>query len=85
MVEARTKLSKEDICVPLCQLRVETGRAGSLSGSQHSYNSEVIHMQKQVCPSEEVHYGSARVQQWMVAQVTQGHSTGCIVSIKGNI
>ena len=33
---------------------------GSLSDSQHSYNSDIVFMQEQVCSLEEVHYGSAR-------------------------
>ena len=58
MVAART--SKGDICVPLCQLLVESWRGRSLSDSQHSYNSDVIFVREQVCSSEKVHCGSAR-------------------------
>ena len=32
----------------------------SLSDSQHSYNSDIVFMQEQVCSSLEVHCGSAR-------------------------
>ena len=52
--------SKEDICVTLCQSLVEVGRAGLSQTPQCNYKSNVIFMQKQVCSSEEVHYGSAR-------------------------
>ena len=42
----------------------------SLSDSKHNYTSDVIYMRKQVCSSEEAHYSSARVQQWMVVSDT---------------
>ena len=41
-----------------CWLERWWGR--SLSGSQQSYNSDVVFMRKQVCSLEEVHCGSAR-------------------------
>ena len=56
-----------------------------LSDSQQSYNSDIVFMWKQVCPPEEVHCESARVQQGTVAQVTQGQHSGCIIPLKGNI
>ena len=59
MVAARTN-SKEDICVSLHQLLVESWRGRSLSDSQHSYNSDVVSVREQVCSSEEVHCGSER-------------------------
>ena len=52
--------SKEDICVSLCQLLVSAGGAGPLSDSQHSHTATSSSCGKQVCSSEEVHYGSAR-------------------------
>ena len=77
--------SKEDICVSLCQLLVESWQGRSLSDSQQSYNSDVIFMREQVCSLEEVHCGSVRVQQGTVAQVTQGQHPGCIIPLKGII
>ena len=52
--------SKEDICVPLCQLLVERWQGRPLSDSQQSFNSNVVFMREQVCSSEQVHCRSAR-------------------------
>ena len=39
----------------------EHWRGRFLSDSQHSYNSDVVFMRKQVCSSEEVHCRSASI------------------------
>ena len=47
-------------------------QGGSLSDSQYSLNSDVVFVDQ------------SEVQQGMVAAVTQGHHTGCIISFKGS-
>ena len=47
---------------------LETGRAGPSQTPQHSYRSDVVFMQKQVCPLEEDQCGSARGTAGTVAQ-----------------
>ena len=75
-------LSKEDICVSLCQLLVEAGGAGPSQASSTATKvtsspcgNKCAHRRRSIADQQEV-------QQGMVASVTQGH-TGCIVSLKG--
>ena len=52
--------SKEDICVSLCQLLVEAGRAGLSQTPSTARTVTSSTCRKQVCSLEEVHCGSAR-------------------------
>ena len=84
MVAARTN-SKEDICVTLHQLVVETGRAGpsqtpstARTATSSPCGNKCAHQRRPIA-------GQREVQQGTVASVTQGHYSGCIISFKGNI
>ena len=76
-------ISKEDICVSLCQLLVEAGGAGpsqapstATKATSSSCGNKCAHRRRSIVDQREVQQGT-------VASVTQGHHTGCIVSFKG--
>ena len=74
--------SKEDICVTLCQLLVEAGRAGpsqtpstARTVMSSSCGNKCAHWRRSIVDQQEVQQGT-------VASVTQGHHTGCIISLR---